>query len=640
MAAPLPGVLQFAELPTSPTAPSVGYGIIYLKTDNVLYIKDSGGVEVALGSSSSITQLTGDVTATGPGVVAATVAFVGGESAADIASATLLALAATALNTASTIVRRNGSGGFSAGAIVSTALTVSSFSTGVVHSDGSGVLSSSLIVNADIDAAAGIVYSKLNLSNSIVNADVNSSAAIDYSKLANLGAATNRILIASASDKVSAHASILSTDLILKDGSVAFTGNVDLGGNAITNVGLVDGVDISSHASRHLPSGADPLAYAIPVQIGTSNFIGAAESFALSDHIHSHGAQTSGTLHAAATTSVNGFMSAADKTKLDNATSAATASTLVLRDSNADSSHRDLTLRNALMTGYVELTEQSAPSTPAANKLDIYTEDRNGFTRIRALDDTGYISTILRDTLFLVKNTTGSTIAKGKAVYVNGSDSTNGVVTIALAKADSSTTVPVFGLTIESIANNAFGRVISTGILSNIDTSAFSDGARVYLSASTAGELTSTKPTSPNIWQRVGVVIKSHASTGSIEVRPLATHGEESGTNTAFTPNVVALTDAATITLDASLGNTFTVTLGGNRTLAAPTNPVNGQKITLRVRQDGTGGRTLTFDSIYRFGLDILSVVPSTGANKTDYIGMIYNSTDTKWDVVAVSKGF
>jgi hypothetical protein len=82
------------------------------------------------------------------------------------------------------------------------------------------------------------------------------------------------------------------------------------------------------------------------------------------------------------------------------------------------------------------------------------------------------------------------------------------------------------------------------------------------------------------------------------------------------------------------------VTLGGNRTLGAPTNPTNGQKIVYRIRQDGTGNRTLAFNAIFRFGLDIISFTASTGVNKTDYIGCIYNSADSSWDVVAVSKSF
>lgn len=102
----------------------------------------------------------------------------------------------------------------------------------------------------------------------------------------------------------------------------------------------------------------------------------------------------------------------------------------------------------------------------------------------------------------------------------------------------------------------------------------------------------------------------------------------------------VALTDVATIVVDASLGNVFTVTLGGNRTLGAPSNPSNGQKILFRVRQDATGSRTLAYNAVYRFSTDIPSPTLTTAINKTDYLGFIYTSADTKWDCIGVVKGF
>lgn len=105
-------------------------------------------------------------------------------------------------------------------------------------------------------------------------------------------------------------------------------------------------------------------------------------------------------------------------------------------------------------------------------------------------------------------------------------------------------------------------------------------------------------------------------------------------------PVVSTLTDGANIATDAALGNVFTVTLAGNRTLDNPTNGVNGQKIVWRIRQDGTGSRTLAYGTAFRFGTDVTSPTLTTAANKTDYIGAIYNSTDSKWDVVAVAKGY
>ena len=65
--------------------------------------------------------------------------------------------------------------------------------------------------------------------------------------------------------------------------------------------------------------------------------------------------------------------------------------------------------------------------------------------------------------------------------------------------------------------------------------------------------------------------------------------------------NTVTLTDAASIVPNFDTGNTFVVTLGGNRTLAAPTSANIGQSGSIRVIQDATGGRTLSYNSAYQF---------------------------------------
>ena len=77
--------------------------------------------------------------------------------------------------------------------------------------------------------------------------------------------------------------------------------------------------------------------------------------------------------------------------------------------------------------------------------------------------------------------------------------------------------------------------------------------------------------------------------TGSVQV------------STAVNVNTVTLTDAASIVPSFDSGNTFVVTLGGNRTLAAPTSAGIGQSGSIRVIQDATGGRTLSYNSAYQF---------------------------------------
>jgi hypothetical protein len=89
------------------------------------------------------------------------------------------------------------------------------------------------------------------------------------------------------------------------------------------------------------------------------------------------------------------------------------------------------------------------------------------------------------------------------------------------------------------------------------------------------------------------------------------------------------LTDGATIAWDVSTSPIAKVTLGGNRTLAAPSNAVgSGQYISLLVIQDGTGSRTLTWNAVYEFTADTAPTLTTT-ANYGDLFTFRYNGT--KW---------
>lgn len=94
--------------------------------------------------------------------------------------------------------------------------------------------------------------------------------------------------------------------------------------------------------------------------------------------------------------------------------------------------------------------------------------------------------------------------------------------------------------------------------------------------------------------------------------------------------NRSALTDAATIAVDASLSNAFTVTLGGNRTLGQPTNPKDGQSITIFITQDGTGSRTLAYHADWLFPGGVDPTLTTTAA-AVDVLCGVYNGATTKW---------
>ena len=90
------------------------------------------------------------------------------------------------------------------------------------------------------------------------------------------------------------------------------------------------------------------------------------------------------------------------------------------------------------------------------------------------------------------------------------------------------------------------------------------------------------------------------------------------------------LTDASTISWDVIASPVAKVTLGANRTLAAPsgTSPAAGQFIALTVIQDGTGSRTLTWNATYEFKDDTAPTLTTT-ASKGDLFIFKYNGS--KW---------
>ena len=105
-------------------------------------------------------------------------------------------------------------------------------------------------------------------------------------------------------------------------------------------------------------------------------------------------------------------------------------------------------------------------------------------------------------------------------------------------------------------------------------------------------------------------------------------------------PAVVVLADAATIAVDASLGNDFRVTIAGNRTMGNPSNPVDGQKITFQVTQGSAGSFTLTWGSGYEFSAGLPQPTLSTTAGQTDLLAFIYNAAKGKWLLAAFVNGF
>lgn len=124
--------------------------------------------------------------------------------------------------------------------------------------------------------------------------------------------------------------------------------------------------------------------------------------------------------------------------------------------------------------------------------------------------------------VWFVKNQTGSTIAKGAAVYASGTLGSSGQILIAPMIADGTINAKYFlGLAQQPIDNGGDGYVVSLGKVRNVDTSAFSAGAVLYVSPTTAGALTATEPAAPNLKLPIAIVVNA-AANGTISVRQTA----------------------------------------------------------------------------------------------------------------------
>lgn len=174
------------------------------------------------------------------------------------------------------------------------------------------------------------------------------------------------------------------------------------------------------------------------------------------------------------------------------------------------------TITNPVFDDYLDISETTEPSDPGANTARLFNLDEGGFSTLHWKNGSGTDHEISRDTIHVVRNVSGGVLSKGEVVYITGS---NGVFpTVDKAKANSNSTMPAFGVVINDISNNSFGQVQQAGDLGNLDTSAFTEGQILYVSASTAGGLTATAPTGTDIPQRVAIATKINAGSGILSV--------------------------------------------------------------------------------------------------------------------------
>lgn len=121
-----------------------------------------------------------------------------------------------------------------------------------------------------------------------------------------------------------------------------------------------------------------------------------------------------------------------------------------------------------------------------------------------------------------------------------------------------------------------------------------------------------------------GIILVGSSSLGSTAFNHNVSGFRIQGKHMAATTQVIA--DAATISWNMDNGSVMQVTLGGNRTMAAPTNLVSGGTYTAIIKQDATGNRTLTWNAAFKFSGG--SKTLSTAANAVDVATFVSDGTN------------
>jgi hypothetical protein len=203
-------------------------------------------------------------------------------------------------------------------------------------------------------------------------------------------------------------------------------------------------------------------------------------------------------------------------------------------------------------------------------------------TGTTAIDLSVAVAGATSNVLLPVRNTTGATLTKGTAVYISGATGQLSTVSKAIATSDA-TSAQTLGLMTADLANNSNGNVTLIGSITNINTSAYSDGQQLYLSPTTAGTLTGTKPYAPQHLVYVAIVEHAHPTQGKLfvkiqngyeldELHDVVAQTPTNGQTLVFN-STTNLWEKNTVSLTAGVNGTLPVAKGGS----GQTTYTNGQ---------------------------------------------------------------
>ena len=204
---------------------------------------------------------------------------------------------------------------------------------------------------------------------------------------------------------------------------------------------------------------------------------------------------------------------------------------------------------------------------------------------------------------------------------------------VSYTSADNSIVLKVAGNTGVTIPSGTMALYVTNGVTTQaVEKTTFSS-----LTVTGAARFDSTVTVSGAVDLKTNISVGGTAVVGGAAqfASTVTVSGKGKFMTGALTP-IVTLTDAASVATDLNTGNVFYVTLAGNRTLAAPTETTTniGAVGQIYIQQDGTGSRTLSYNTVFQFpGASVPSL--STSANAVD--ALFYSvRTTAKIDAILV----
>jgi hypothetical protein len=173
-------------------------------------------------------------------------------------------------------------------------------------------------------------------------------------------------------------------------------------------------------------------------------------------------------------------------------------------------------VQNLVAGNGVTLTNNSGEGATPTITLDSTASVTFEDVTVNGLLDAGHIHGELAGPVYVhVKNTSGSTIAKGTPVYATGSVGASGKTEVSPSDAATSSTMPALGITTAELTANAEGHAVILGVIKHMNTSSYDVNDVLYVDE--GGGLTRTRPTAiGSKVQAIGRVIRKDASTGEI----------------------------------------------------------------------------------------------------------------------------